>query len=219
MLKTQSKVYFYVVSRDFGFAPNPFHGTCTLATCKPAIRRCAQIGDWVIGMGGSRLSAAGRCIFAMRVSDTRTFDQYWSNIAYFDKRPVRNGSRRMMIGDNIYHRQDGQQNWHQEDSHHSNPDGSINEHNLLRDTKADRVLISRHFFYFGASAPLIPVSLLREIGFTNGIGHRVYPLGTCSKILSWLERRFSHCLNQVVNDPFDFNRSNARYSVKTDKVT
>lgn len=30
-----AKGYSYVVARDFGFAPNPFNGFLTLATCKP----------------------------------------------------------------------------------------------------------------------------------------------------------------------------------------
>ena len=55
-----SRVYMYVVDRDFGFAPNPFHGVCTLATCKPAIRKGARVGDWVIGMGGSRSQCDGK---------------------------------------------------------------------------------------------------------------------------------------------------------------
>ena len=46
-----TKVYMYVVDRDFGFAPNPFHGFCTLATCKPRTRRVAKVGDWIVGMG------------------------------------------------------------------------------------------------------------------------------------------------------------------------
>jgi hypothetical protein len=71
-----SKVYFYVVDRDFGFAPNPFHGYCTLATCKPNIRAKAQLADWVVGMGGSRLKATGHCIFAMCVSQTLSFSEY-----------------------------------------------------------------------------------------------------------------------------------------------
>ena len=33
--------------RDYGFAPNPYFGYCTLATCKPVIRRCAGVGDWI----------------------------------------------------------------------------------------------------------------------------------------------------------------------------
>src|SRR5271166_5243641 len=97
------RVYIYVVARDFGFAPNPFHGFCTLATCKPAIRSTAQIGDWIIGMGGADLRALGRCIFAMRVTEASSFDQYWPDPACRAKRPVRNGSKKMMVGDNIYH--------------------------------------------------------------------------------------------------------------------
>ena len=37
------KLFSYVVARDFAFAPNPFHGYCTLATCKPIIRRVTQV--------------------------------------------------------------------------------------------------------------------------------------------------------------------------------
>ena len=38
--------------RDYGFAPNPFHRTCTLATCKPDIRSSAYAqGDWIVRYG------------------------------------------------------------------------------------------------------------------------------------------------------------------------
>src|SRR5438093_377218 len=97
-----ARVYMYVVDRDFGFAPNPFHGYCTLATCKAGIRAKARTDDWVIGMGGARLKATGRCVFAMLVTGSLSFNEYWSSPAHFDKRPVRNGSSRMMVGDNIY---------------------------------------------------------------------------------------------------------------------
>ena len=142
------RVYIYVVARDFGFAPNPFHGVCTLATCKPKIRNAARVGDWVFGVGGTKLKAFGRCVFAMKVTDTIGFDAYWSDPEYFDKRPVRNGSRKMMLGDNIYHRA-GDGAWLQADSHHSQPDGVADPHNVQRDTSSDRALISRHFYYFG----------------------------------------------------------------------
>jgi Nucleotide modification associated domain 2 len=101
-LTSMAKVYMYVVARDFGFAPNPFHGVCTLATCKPIIRRTAQIGDWVIGMGGSKLKAPGRCIYAMQVTGALSFDEYWAAPEYQAKKPVRNGSRKTIVGDNIY---------------------------------------------------------------------------------------------------------------------
>ena len=32
-------VYEYVMTSDSGFAPNPFYGACTLACCKPKIRK------------------------------------------------------------------------------------------------------------------------------------------------------------------------------------
>ena len=37
-----SKGYSYIVARDFGFAPNPFNGVLTLATCKPIVRKGAE---------------------------------------------------------------------------------------------------------------------------------------------------------------------------------
>ena len=212
-----ARVYIYVIARDFGFAPNPFHGACTLATCKPRIRNAARVGDWVFGVGGTKLKAVGRCIFAMKVTDAISFDAYWSDPTYFDKSPVRNGSRKMMLGDNIYHRA-GRGIWRQADLHHSQPDGSADPHNVQRDTSADRVLISRHFYYFGEEAPAIPAGLLREIGFQNAIGHRAYSLPQCADLVHWLETTYSRELNTVFALPFQFRQSTARYSVRSDRI-
>src|SRR6266568_901004 len=203
----------YVVDRDFGFAPNPFHGACTLATCKPPIRNGARINDWVIGMGGGRLRATGRCVYGMKVTETLTFNEYWETPAYFDKRPVRNGSKVMMLGDNIYHRPQAAQNWHQLDSHHSLPDGSPNPLNIEKDTKADRVLISRDFYYFGSAAPVVPKDLLDGLGYKNGRAHRVFSLEECAGLLGWL-RGHRNAANSIAGDPFDFTRSAKRYSGK-----
>ena len=78
LIEAKKYLYIYVVRRDFGFAPNPFHGVCTLATCKPDIRRSAQVGDWVMGVGGVRLKAMGKCLYLMKVTEMSTFDDYWS---------------------------------------------------------------------------------------------------------------------------------------------
>jgi hypothetical protein len=40
------QVYSYVIDHDPGFAPNPFHGICTLAGCKPKIRQYTEVGDY-----------------------------------------------------------------------------------------------------------------------------------------------------------------------------
>jgi Nucleotide modification associated domain 2 len=205
------KVYMYVVDRDFGFAPNPFHGVCTLATCKPPIRKGAQIGDWVIGMGGRRLKARGRCVYAMRVTETLTFNEYWASPTFFDKRPVRNGSSVMMVGDNIYHRDNHHSPWTQSDSHHSLPNGMPNLLNINKDTSTDRVLASREFFYFGKAAPTAPSGLLEALGFQNRIGHRVFDATRCVELLAWI---MSHkeAKNMITADPFDFDASEKRYS-------
>jgi hypothetical protein len=210
--------YMYVVDRDFGFAPNPFHGYCTLATCKPRIRAKAELGDWVIGMGGSRLKATGRCVFAMKVTSAISFDSYWSNPLYNDKKPVRNGSAKMMVGDNIYHRDAHSNAWHQADSHHSNPDGTPNAHNIAKDTKADRVLLSSHFFFFGQAAPAVPTGVLKSLEYRNPRDYLVYKNGRGEGLVEWLVQAFHGSLNLVVADPFDFERSEKRYSGSGSKI-
>jgi len=208
----------YVVDRDFGFAPNPFHGFCTLATCMPQIRAKATGDDWIVGMGGRRLKATGRCVYAMRVTDTRTFDQYWAEKEFFDKRPVRNGSRVMMVGDNIYRRETPNGDWVQLDSHHSNPDGTPNQLNIDKDTRADRVLISRDFYYFGRNAPPVPAEILKALGFKNKIGHRKFNTAGRDSFLSWLLQNHAGDRNFVVADPFDFEKTEKRYSGRGSKL-
>ncbi len=202
----------YVVDRDFGFAPNPFHGVCTLATCKPKIRGVARHGDWVVGMGGRRLKATGKCIFAMRVDRIMQFKDYWLDPQFYCKRPVRNGSRKMLIGDNIYHiNEDGI--WIQADSHHSLEDGSPNMINLSNDTSRDAVLLSEYFFYFGTQAPEIPQEILNQMEWVNRVGHRNYDFEkTGHLIIDWILNNHIRFLNLVMADPFDFAISSQRFS-------
>lgn len=149
------RLFSYIVARDYGFAPNPFNGYCTLATCKPQIRSSATVGDWVIGTGAkTRYNLVGRLIFAMRVEESFSFDAYWNDSRFACKHPVLNGSLKQLYGDNIYHREQGR--WRQVDSHHSDNGGRANRRNIRRDTSVNRVLASRRFVYFGGSAPVIP---------------------------------------------------------------
>lgn len=211
-------VYIYVVDRDFGFAPNPFHGFCSLATCKPRIRNAAGIGDWIIGVGGGRLKATGRCIFAMKVTEKISFNEYFTNPLYRDKKPVRNGSKKMMLGDNIYFHNLELKLWQQSHSHHSNPDGSENIYNREHDTQSSNVLLSKHFFYFGNYAPIIPENILVELGYKNGRNHRVFSLHRANGLVVWIEESFVGKLNLVLSDPFNFGHSQAHYSVKTNTL-
>ncbi|MCG7929931.1 MAG: hypothetical protein N0E44_07765 [Candidatus Thiodiazotropha lotti] len=205
-------VFIYVVDRDYGFAPNPFHGYCTLATCKSRIRNAANVGDWVVGVGGSRLKATGQCIYAMLVSGKVTYNEYWSSSVYQVKIPVRNGSQVMMVGDNIYHQEEGSGEWMQVDSHHSKEDGSPNPLNIEKDTRSEYVLLSNHFYYFGKAAPAIPNKLLAAIKYKNCINHRRFSFAEAHGLIDWIEYEFVHKLNIVISDPFDFEQSHERYS-------
>ena len=147
-------IYCYKIVRDYGFAPNPFFGICTLATCKWEIRKYAQIGSWIAGFGGKGTIVPDKLIYLMHVDDAMTFDEYWNSAEFQKKKPAFDSSLKVCYGDNIYHhKQDG--SWAQENSHHSKEDG-INEVNLKKDTKANRVLISRTYWYFGREALIIP---------------------------------------------------------------
>jgi hypothetical protein len=79
------KLFSYVVHHDYGFAPNPFGGFCTLAKCKygskkkPNIIEMANEGDWIAGTGGADIvksSGRGKLIFAMKVDEKIPLLQY-----------------------------------------------------------------------------------------------------------------------------------------------
>lgn len=173
------KLYSYILARDFGFAPNPFYGWCTLATCKSLYRLKAEIGDWIIGTGAkTNYNFAGRLMYAMCVEEACDFDTYWNDPRFAAKKPVLSGSLKQLYGDNIYHKEHG--TWKQEDSHHSLDNGMPNVKNLAKDTKVDRVLLSKKFVYFGDSAPNIP-GIFRPFGQTK---EEICAKGQEPKILS-----------------------------------
>lgn len=147
-------MFSYVVARDYGFAPNPFHGYCTLATCKPDIRRDAQVGDLVVGLGSATKGVQGHLVYVMIVTETMTFSEYWNDQRFQCKRPSFSGNLKQAYGDNIYTQRNG--GWFQANSHHSFADGTPNPRNIANDTSADRVLISDRYIYWGDEGPMIP---------------------------------------------------------------
>lgn len=151
-----AKLYVYIVRYDIGFAPNPFYGFCTLATCKPDIRKRAKVGDWVAGIGSKQEGQDGLLVYAMRVNEDLTFDEYWEDPRFQYKKPYRAGSIKQRYGDNIYHYNPDDSSWIQEDGRHSLDNGSPNKVHIGKDTKAPRVLISDHYVYYGSKAISIP---------------------------------------------------------------
>lgn len=79
------KLYSYVVEHDYGSAPNPFGGFCTLAKCKYGsgskrnIVELAEAWDWIAGTGGADLKKSAehdKLVYAMRVDEFVPLDDY-----------------------------------------------------------------------------------------------------------------------------------------------
>lgn len=188
-------VYSYLIEHDLGLAPNPFGKYCTLAVCKPKIRKSSKLklGDWVIGTGSKALEeASGRklrdkLIYAMKVTERITLEEYWNDARFQHKKPVMNGTLVTMYGDNFYHK-DETGKWVQEDSAHCNIDGTCNPEHLKIDTGGNNVLISDYFFYFGDKALTIPDNF-KEICHT-GIGEKKLQEQAGNELIDWITANF-----------------------------
>lgn len=166
------KLFSYVVEHDTGHAPNPFFGTCTLCRCK--FRRSfgkprnvverARPGDWVAGTGGAdQLKSAGhgRLVYAMRVDEKMTREDYYSDRRYSRKKPLQNNSA-SQHGDNL------------------RPESAFEK-------QCQFVLVSRHFYYFGRNA--IPIPRERFPDFEKkGPGFRSdFDEGEVERFVQWIE--------------------------------
>tara|TARA_Y100000590_G_C15741443_1_gene1020411 strand:+ start:4029 stop:5330 length:1302 start_codon:yes stop_codon:yes gene_type:complete len=135
LVTEENRLYYYTITSDTGFAPNPSSGRLTLATCKPKIRKKAQVGDWIIGLHSVKDLDESVC-FLSRVSETLTLDQYFKDSRFTNKH-VDNDPN----GDCIYYH-DGVGFVQVLNDHHSPRD-------YFKDTSVDRVLICSLFWYFG----------------------------------------------------------------------
>ena len=72
------RLFSYCLRYDVGAAPSPYWGLCTLTICKPAIRRAAQVGDWVVGLGSANLpeNRSNQVVFTMKVTYKKTMAEY-----------------------------------------------------------------------------------------------------------------------------------------------
>lgn len=170
------KLSAYIVAVDSGFSPNPYGRRCTLACCKPSIRRGAEIGDIIVGSGSVRSGLAGRLIYAMRVSDVLPFQTYW------DRYPSKRPSPRTAVskrGDNI---------WHQNAGAWRGVRGALHDHtHRTRDLRGANVLIAEEFYYFGRDAITTPPSFVPILATTQG--HKnTYDAVLIARFWAWLAR-------------------------------
>jgi len=153
------KLYSYVVTHDTGFSPNPFWGCCTLADCKPAIRKTANIGDWVVGL--SPKSDGNRIVYAMQIEKIVPFADYYRDSRFAPKIPdYSTGKVVNKCGDNVYMPLPNG-DFQQLQSMHSNGTNE-NSKTKAHDLGGKYVLIAKTFYYFG-SRPLDLPEILDDL--------------------------------------------------------
>lgn len=149
-----NKAIGYKMTHDTGFAPNPFHGALTLATCKPAIRRTRAKDDWVAGFASKALVQNARAhgasipygglVYLMQLTEEPLeLSAYFNDVRFLKKRPVLDSNDAVLrSGDNIY--------WRDADGlYRQAPNNSHNSDETLHDTSGKNALVSTRFWYFG----------------------------------------------------------------------
>lgn len=197
-------IYSYKIDHDFGLAPNPFFGYCTLAVCKSQIRKNKHLtpSAWVIGTGSKSIGKLHHLVFAMRLEEKITINEYWNDPRFQLKKPILNGSLVQMYGDNIYHQDTENGEWIQENSAHSLEGGKPNEDHKKSDVRGKYVLISKHFYYFGDNAPKIPDELIEICCEGRDMKWRAIPHRVKINFIAWLESNFS---TGIHGDPISWN--------------
>jgi hypothetical protein len=207
-VSTMKKLYSYILRYDNGAAPNPFWGICTLTICKPAIRRTAQIGDWIIGTGSKNtrlreditVDLSDCLVYGMKVTDKKSLTEYDTYCNYDLKNKIpewRTKDWRLRMGDCIYDFSNGKQPTIRKSVH--------TEKNRERDLGGHNALLSDHFYYFGEAAIPLPPELQSII--KKGQGHRlITQTELVANFENWI---FQYKRNCIYGDPqlrWEFDR-------------
>jgi len=216
-----SKVCIYVMTGDSGLAPNPFHGTCTLAICTPNhMRANLNQGDLIVGIAGVNLGKKlkqpddqRRLVYAMKIDKRMTMNDYYNDAEYKLKIPKKSGSKIEMCGDNFYREKNEQQN--EEIIHTRETEEHQGKKIEEQDCRGNRVFIGKNFYYFGSCALKIPQAskwgeiLLRQVeNKSKGISY-IYGRAIKSPWTACHLEDFMNYLNankiDPIPDPIDFD--------------
>lgn len=182
------KICAYVMTKDSGFAPNPFYGWCTLAACTPNhMNARLHNGDIIAGF----FHKAGDffLVYALEISEILDHDAYYRDARFKRKRPSYQRGKWRDCANNIYFRSvDGLWTQAPAATHH------VGEKWLARDTKYPRVFLGTKFRYFGDEAfrHRLPASLhsvvpggMRGVKYTRrGKNARTY-----QAFMDWLSKK------------------------------
>jgi hypothetical protein len=162
---TGIRLFSYKLTNDSGFAPNPFGGIMTLATCKPKIRKHKQPGDWLAGFTSGQLNSdavgSERLIYLMQITDKILISEYWNSPQYEYKKPLPDSDRKRKFGDNIY--KPLRKNSVLPEDFKQIANISHQADSMERDLSGRYVLISKKFWYFGCNPLVLPADVRPEI--------------------------------------------------------
>ena len=180
------RVHTYCVEHDLGFAPNPFHGTCSLGCCAPQLRKYATRGDVVVGRGSARVGRRHNLVYWMMVDEILSFDEYDADPRFAAKIPNMGASTMLRYGDNIYFREPTTNDFVQRDSFHSHENGVQSKVDIETDTgTTTNVLLGHRYSYYGGSGPEIPLEF-RSMFIQRNRKSR-HPDQLKARLLNWLD--------------------------------
>lgn len=210
--KQETILFSYIVNVDWGFAPNPYWGCCTLVCCKQKIRQEAQEGDWILGTGSKsndyrkNESYSGKIIYAMKVTKVVSMQTYYDmckgkiKSEYYtclkNKIPdYDNEDYAKKMGDCIYY-----------DISEDHKDAKLlrgfhGEGSKKKDLSGKNALISNHFYYFGKDAIPIVDDLLPVVKKSWGRRSKSNA-NYVRKFIDWIEsEEFEKYRNQTNPKP------------------
>ena len=160
------RLFSYKLTHDTGFAPNPFWGFLTVATCKPGFRRTKCPGDWIAGFTSGQLCGdkvgEEQLIYLMKLNERIAIANYFHDPRFQRKIPDISAQKEIYLaGDNIYkplcpHPTNVNDFEQLPNPHHGE---NTKEHDIL----GDNVLIGTEFIYFGRNALSIPPHLRPDV--------------------------------------------------------
>ena len=206
------RLFAYKMTHDTGFAPNPFWGYLTLATCKPKIREHKRPGDWVAGFTSKELCGDRvgdeRLVFLMQVEEKMPLADYFHDPRFQSRIPRDPSAAKVYrCGDNIYRPLD--RNARDARAFEQLPNDHHGPAQKDHDLKGRHALIARRFAYFGVEALRVPLDVRPDVpAGQSGHGTETRDLARAKRFIDYV---FSVVHAPVVARPHQWPRADASW--------
>ena len=189
------RLFSYKLTHDSGFAPNPFWGVLTLATCKPLFRRSKRTGDWIAGFTSVKLCedqvGQEKLIFLVKIDEKISIVDYFRGQRFQKKIPLKSAHKAIcQAGDNIYRPLCPHPIT--ENDFEQIPNKNHKYESKKHDISGENVLIGAEFVYFGRNALSIPLYLRPQVpkGQSSN-GNRTHDVESVRKFIEFVMAKAS----------------------------